>query len=183
MDSDDVWVESLGPIVNNSLDPQSGSTLLPSFIINLCPNVIVLQFSILAGVNIDIEQIKELSQYISESFSVKHEQAKIGKKIKDNLSKVIMFKLLVKCSFLCNQFFILCFFMQLIETIGNPKYLEDSQIIDLIVGMSSSDIFMKKYFEDFLDWLGKNDTVWKNHIKSKTKISIFKYDRVLANAK
>ena len=71
--------------------------------------------------------------------------------------------------------------MQLIET--NPKYLEDSQIIDLIVGMSSSDIFMKKYFEDFLDWLGKNDTVWKNHIKSKTKISIFKYDRVLANAK
>ena len=102
MDSDDVWVESLGPIVKNSLDPQSGSTLLPSFIINLCPNVIVLQFSILAGVNIDIEQIKELSQYISESFSVKHEQAKIGKKIKDNLSKVIMFKLLVKCSFLCN---------------------------------------------------------------------------------
>ena len=72
--------------------------------------------------------------------------------------------------------------MQLIET--NPKYLEDSQIIDLIVGMSSSDIFMKKYFEDFLDWLGKkNNTVWKNHIKSKKKISIFKYDRVLANAK
>jgi hypothetical protein len=102
VDSDDVWVESLGPIVNNSLDPQSGSTLLPSFIKNLCPNVIVLQFSILAGVNIDIERIKELSKYVSECFSVKSEQEKLGKIIKDNLAKVIMFKLLVKCSFLCN---------------------------------------------------------------------------------
>jgi hypothetical protein len=71
--------------------------------------------------------------------------------------------------------------MQLIET--NPKYLEDSQIIDLIVGMSSSDIFMKKYFEGFLDWLGRNNTVWESHIKAEKKLSIFRIDRVLTTAK
>jgi hypothetical protein len=102
VDSDDDCFNSLEPVVKIPLDPKSGSTLLPSFIINLCPNVIVLQFSILAGVNIDIERIKELSKYVSECFSVKSEQEKLGKIIRDNLAKVIMFKLLVKCSFLCN---------------------------------------------------------------------------------
>ena len=33
-DSDADWIESLGPVEMISLDPQSGSTLLPSFIIN-----------------------------------------------------------------------------------------------------------------------------------------------------
>jgi hypothetical protein len=73
--------------------------------------------------------------------------------------------------------------MQLIETNGNPKYLEDAQIIDLIVGMSSSDIFMKKYFESFLDWLGRNTTVWEEQIKSGKRLSIFRIDRVLNTAK
>jgi hypothetical protein len=73
--------------------------------------------------------------------------------------------------------------MQLIETTGNPKYLEDSQIVDLIVGMSSSDIFMKKYFESFLDWLGRNTTVWEEQIKSGKRVSIFRIGRVLTTAK
>jgi len=73
--------------------------------------------------------------------------------------------------------------MQLIETNGNPKYLEDAQIIDLIVGMSSSDIFMKKYFESFLDWLGSNTTLWEDQIKAGKRLSIFRIERVLTIAK
>jgi hypothetical protein len=73
--------------------------------------------------------------------------------------------------------------MQLIETIGNPEYLEDSQIIDLIVGMSSSDIFMKMYFEGLLDYLERHNEVWQDHLKTKTKLNIFKIEKVLKTAK
>jgi hypothetical protein len=73
--------------------------------------------------------------------------------------------------------------MQLIEAIGNPKYLEDSLIIDLIVGMSSSDIFMKMYFEGFLDYLERNNKVWEDHLKAEKKLTIFKIEKVLKTAK
>ena len=73
--------------------------------------------------------------------------------------------------------------MQLIKIFGNPESLEDSQIIDLIVGMSSSDIFMKTYFEGFLDYLEKSSKVWMDHLQMKTKLTIFKIEKVLKTAK
>ena len=73
--------------------------------------------------------------------------------------------------------------MQLIKIFGNPESLEDSQIIDLIVGMSRSDIFMKMYFAGFLDYLERNNEVWEDHLKAKTKLTIFKIEKVLKTAK